>query len=269
MADAFVKLVDGCPEVSQSGLNKAKELQVMVSFDAMLETARAFANGQTPEHALCGEIVGTGMLLEGQALLDMFGDAQFRRILFDSATGQLLDYGRSTYRPPKKVIDHVRHRDRTCRVPGCVRPAASSDLDHIQPWDSGGRTSPPNLAVLCRTHHVLKTHAGWEYFATADGVVRWRTPSGMTLDQNPNDYFDLVPGFALSHKLKIDDGAMRDIATSLTSGSWSEMVMAHWVSTQDKWPVEYKSTFGQHDVWQNQRLTTGQKLEVQQDLQVA
>ena len=176
--------------------------------------------------SLCGEIVGTGLLIEGQALLDMFADAKFRRLVYDPKTGQLLDYGRETYRPPKNLDDHVRHRDKTCRVPGCVRPAASADVDHIQSWDSGGTTSSDNLAVLCRTHHVLKTHGGWEYFLTAEGVARWRTPSGMTLDRVPSNCMDLVPGFALPDRADFDDATKHVLATALMSGSWLETAMA-------------------------------------------
>ena len=43
-------------------------------------------------------------------------------------TGQLLDYGRETYRPPASLRDHVRGRDPTCRAPGCSRPARYADL---------------------------------------------------------------------------------------------------------------------------------------------
>src|SRR5215470_17063350 len=37
--------------------------------------------------------------------------------------GQLLDYGRTTYRPPTNLTDHVTARDQTCTFPGCRHAA--------------------------------------------------------------------------------------------------------------------------------------------------
>src|SRR5215475_7245761 len=42
----------------------------------------------------------------------------WRRLVTDD-TGQLLAYGRTTYRPPANLADHVIARDRTCTFPGC------------------------------------------------------------------------------------------------------------------------------------------------------
>jgi len=53
----------------------------------------------------------------------------WRRLLTDPATGQLLEYGRNTYRPPRNLADHVIARDRTCVFPHCRRPARHCDLD--------------------------------------------------------------------------------------------------------------------------------------------
>ena len=52
----------------------------------------------------------------------------WRRLITDE-TGRLLDYGRSTYRPPKDLTDHVIARDRTCRFPNCNRQACRCELD--------------------------------------------------------------------------------------------------------------------------------------------
>ena len=53
----------------------------------------------------------------------------WRRLVTDD-TGQLLDYGRTTYRPPANLTDHVTARDRTRTFPGCRRAAKLCDLDH-------------------------------------------------------------------------------------------------------------------------------------------
>jgi hypothetical protein len=41
-------------------------------------------------------------------------EGTWRRLLTDPATGQLLDYGTTRYRPPQHLVDHVIMRDQTC-----------------------------------------------------------------------------------------------------------------------------------------------------------
>ncbi|MDQ2877383.1 MAG: hypothetical protein M3Y33_22280, partial [Actinomycetota bacterium] len=51
----------------------------------------------------------------------------------------------ASYRPPPRLRDYVVARDLTCRFPFCGQPAWRGDLDHTQPWDSGGLTCSCNL----------------------------------------------------------------------------------------------------------------------------
>src|SRR4051812_10446633 len=50
-------------------------------------------------------------------------DATWTRLLTDPATGELLDYGRTTYEPPQNLKNFVDVRDRVCVMPGCNVPA--------------------------------------------------------------------------------------------------------------------------------------------------
>ncbi|WP_408896583.1 DUF222 domain-containing protein [Nocardioides sp. R1-1] len=52
------------------------------------------------------------------------------------------------------------------------------DLDHAQPYSEGGQTSIENLGPLTRTHHRIKTHAGWTARHPFPGIVVWRDPHG-------------------------------------------------------------------------------------------
>lgn len=79
----------------------------------------------------------------------------WRRIVTDDVGG-LLDYGRTTYRPPTALARKVVARDLTCRFPNCHRRAERCDLDHHRDWELGGRTSEHNLGALCRRHHRAK-----------------------------------------------------------------------------------------------------------------
>ena len=87
----------------------------------------------------------------------------------------------------------LRLRDRTCRHPGCSRAAGRTDLDHVVPYNCGGRTACENLCCLCRTHHRLKTFArGWRFELDPDGTLRVTTPSGITRTTRPPGMRDLT-----------------------------------------------------------------------------
>jgi hypothetical protein len=104
-------------------------------------------------------------------------DATWRRLLTDPTSGALLDYGRTTYRPPADLADFVMTRDRTCRFPGCRQPAHRCDLDHGTPYPTG-ETNPGNLCCLCRRHHRLKHETSWRFQRRPDGTILWNSPSG-------------------------------------------------------------------------------------------
>lgn len=92
----------------------------------------------------------------------------------------------------------LRLRDRTCRHPGCAQPAGRTDIDHVVPYDCGGRTGCDNLCCLCRTHHRLKTFArSWRFELLPDGTLRVTTPSGITRTTRPPGLRDLTEQPAL------------------------------------------------------------------------
>jgi hypothetical protein len=66
----------------------------------------------------------------------------WRRLVTDPMTGVVLDVGRSAYRPPADLAEHVLWRDRQCVAPGCARPAESCDIDHTVPFPDGATARP-------------------------------------------------------------------------------------------------------------------------------
>ncbi|MCD7101714.1 HNH endonuclease signature motif containing protein [Pseudoclavibacter sp. 13-3] len=101
------------------------------------------------------------------------------RILTDPATGQVLEVGRSVYRPPAALARFVRERDQTCRFPGCAVPAQNCEIDHTIDWQWGGPTGASNPACLCRRHHVMKHHSGWHVMHVNDDAdLLWTSPTG-------------------------------------------------------------------------------------------
>jgi hypothetical protein len=97
------------------------------------------------------------------------------------------------YRPTPAQRRFVTVRDRTCRHPGCGRPVARVDLDHVDAHADGGPTDCDNLCCLCRRHHRLKTHArGWRFVLTDHGVLWVTTPSGITRSTRPPGLRDRI-----------------------------------------------------------------------------
>jgi hypothetical protein len=109
-------------------------------------------------------------------------EGTWRRLLTDPATGQLLDYGTTRYRPPQHLVDHVIMRDQTCCGIACTRPAAACDIDHTIGYPDGP-TADWNLGPPCRPHHNGKTHALWELAQPERGQFQWRSPTGHRYDR--------------------------------------------------------------------------------------
>jgi Domain of unknown function (DUF222) len=122
-----------------------------------------------------GELAGYGPIT-AEAARALAADGIWRRIVTDPLSGTVLDVGRTTYRPPAALADHVRTRDKTCRFPGCRQPAGRCDLDHSIPYPEGP-TSASNMNCLCRHHHRLKHERNWSMDQDPDGTITWISPT--------------------------------------------------------------------------------------------
>jgi hypothetical protein len=47
----------------------------------------------------------------------------------------------------------IEVRDRTCQHPYCNEPAEQCQIDHIEPWARGGRTTQANGKLRCSFHN--------------------------------------------------------------------------------------------------------------------
>ncbi len=75
---------------------------------------------------------------------------------------------------PASVRRALVERDPVCVVPGCgLRDGL--EIDHVEPFATGGPTTLGNLARLCHWHHYLKTHLGHRLESRADGW-HWTDP---------------------------------------------------------------------------------------------
>ncbi|MGB3604751.1 MAG: DUF222 domain-containing protein [Gordonia sp. (in: high G+C Gram-positive bacteria)] len=94
-------------------------------------------------------------------------DSALRRIGVDGQ-GAVLDVGREHRTVTVPIRKALEARDRGCAAPGCGRPVGWTDAHHIVPWSQGGETSVENSVLLCRMHHTMVHHGGWEVFLGTD-----------------------------------------------------------------------------------------------------
>ncbi|MDN5751320.1 MAG: 13E12 repeat family protein, partial [Pseudonocardia sp.] len=151
----------------------------------LVQVVMAYSTLTGADH-LPGELVGYGAIPADLAR-EIAADAVWKRLLTDPESGALLDYGRTTYRPPAALADFVRARDVYCRSPLCRRRALDSELDHTVPFPVGP-TAEFNLTDGCVLHHHEKHSPGWSVLQHPDGRVEWITPTGHTYLSEPFDY---------------------------------------------------------------------------------
>lgn len=155
------------PEASAPHSKIPAKIVVTIPYDVLLGLRDGFAN-----------LDGYGPI-PGDLARDLASNAKnLYRIITDPATDLPLEYQRGVYRVTQEVRDFLLQRTETCEFPGCTVSARRTDADHIDPWDSGGETTPENLQLLCRKHHNLKTHRGWKSSRTPDGGTMWTSPLG-------------------------------------------------------------------------------------------
>ncbi|MDQ4502137.1 DUF222 domain-containing protein [Sinomonas sp. ASV322] len=144
-----------------------------------------------------GEIVGYGAIDPNAARLLASEATTWTRLFVDPEDGAPLALGRRRYAPTLAMRRFLGARDRTCRFPGCDKPAAATEADHTWEWSEGGTTDTSNMALLCPQHHRLKTIGQWCVrqvdSSSPPGTLEWRAPSGRRYITYPEG--DLPPPF--------------------------------------------------------------------------
>ncbi|HET6752823.1 MAG TPA: HNH endonuclease signature motif containing protein [Jiangellaceae bacterium] len=75
-------------------------------------------------------------------------------------------------------------RDRTCRWPGCDRPATVAEIDRTTPYPDGA-TAADDLGPFCKSHHIGKHHSRWRVRQPEPGRFEWISPTGHTYTVEP------------------------------------------------------------------------------------
>ncbi|HET6729742.1 MAG TPA: DUF222 domain-containing protein [Jiangellaceae bacterium] len=138
-----------------------------------------------------GQLAGYGPVPASVARR-LAAEGTWRRLLTDPVSGTVLDYGRTRYPPPPDLVDHVVARDRTCRWPGCDRPAATAEIDHTTPYPDGA-TAADDLGPFCKSHHIGKHHSRWRVRQPEPGRFEWISPTGHSYTVEPEPVGPVEP----------------------------------------------------------------------------
>ncbi len=65
-----------------------------------------------------------------------------------------------------------------CGWPGCDQPISRCQAHHLRFWEDGGPTDFDNLVPLCRHHHAMVHHGGWQLRLGAGRRLHVTSPNG-------------------------------------------------------------------------------------------
>jgi len=173
-ADALMVLCEKATTTQSSESGKKTTLpnaviNIRVDLDAL-------KRGHTEHGEVC-EIAGVGPIPVATAT-EYLGDAFLKLLIIDGTDIKTIAHlGRAI---PAKLRTGLEERDRVCQVPTCDA-TLGLEIDHIKPFAEGGPTTFENLVMLCRRHHLQKTHDGFrlERIVRGDGersAWAWRAP---------------------------------------------------------------------------------------------
>lgn len=136
-------------------------------------TAMTGSSGQPTESADGQWGIPTSWAIDEYVKHDTF----WHRMIIDPVKDDVLAHDYVGRYAPDVLARALIFRDRTCRAPGCCKPADRCDMDHRSPWPEGP-TSGGNLWPLCRKHHNLKGHQ----------ILQWQMPDGRKIAVEKPDY---------------------------------------------------------------------------------
>jgi uncharacterized protein DUF222/HNH endonuclease len=192
---AIERIVEQAPRDNGT---KRRESYVALSADALVElaSARLAADGDA-DRATVGVHIDAAVLAgaDGMAELDtgaavssetarrLACDARWY-VVADGPDGTPVGIGRVSRQVPAWLSREVKHRDLTCRFPGCNRTRWLA-AHHLVHWGQGGPTDLDNLVMICGTHHRLVHEGGWKISGDPNGDIVFIAPDGRNLTQGP------------------------------------------------------------------------------------
>lgn len=131
--------------------------------------------GAEPESGPLLSETEQGDPLETDAVRRLACDARVEWVL--ESEGRPVGIGRRGRTVPAQIARLLRHRDRTCRFPGCERKRWLR-AHHLVHWSDGGATDLDNLVLLCHAHHALIHEGGWRTSGHPGRHLRFHDPGG-------------------------------------------------------------------------------------------
>lgn len=91
------------------------------------------------------------------------GDAYLAAVIttLEAMARSVLYVGHSERTVSARLRRALEVRDGHCVFPGCRARVARCHAHHVLPWQHGGATDLPNLALVCVAHHVALHEGGW------------------------------------------------------------------------------------------------------------
>lgn len=146
---------------------------------AVVHVEEPVVNGDEPGN---GEV--NGITISAETTRRLMCDCKIEHSI-DTPDGVTIGVGRAAKNPPPWLKRKVRHRDRTCRFPGCSRKIRH--IHHIKWWGRDeGPTDACNLAGLCFHHHHLVHEGGWRILGNADKEIAFVSPAGVEWRSRPS-----------------------------------------------------------------------------------
>ena len=96
--------------------------------------------------------LSNGTVVTPGEILPLLDRADVERVIFDGPS-KVIDLGIRRRLFTGATRTAVQARDRQCVHPSCDIPAERCEVDHIQPYDTGGPTTQDNGRCLCKYHH--------------------------------------------------------------------------------------------------------------------
>lgn len=134
--------------------------------------------GDVPRHGPSLSETESGQHLASETVRRLACDGRIDWVM--EREGRPMGVGRSGRAVPEQLARVLRHRDRSCRFPGC-EAKRWLHAHHLIHWADGGGTDLENLVLLCGKHHRLIHEGGWRTSGKPGIDLRFHDPGGRAL----------------------------------------------------------------------------------------
>lgn len=165
-ADALVNLIETASRVTPGSRYGSERNMVVVHVD---EQALKDEGG-----GVCETKGGSAISTDSARAIAC--DATIQRVVIGDE-GQVKQVTSARRSPPTWMRRVLRHRDVTCKFPGCDEDRFL-DAHHINHWADGGPTNLTNLVQLCWFHHQRVHDAKWRVARNEDQSFTFIRPDG-------------------------------------------------------------------------------------------